>query len=118
MLPHEVPRPPISDVGQKREGETDDRKGGEGRVDRAPGDREGGRSEEHTSELQSLMRISYAVFCLQNKTHVKHNIEVNYVLVNNETPLHTTEQHQNITNHLLSRPPSTISSSLHVHLTQ
>src|SRR3546814_4107635 len=26
------------------------------------------RSEEHTSELQSLMRISYAVFCLQNKT--------------------------------------------------
>src|SRR3546814_9004004 len=27
----------------------------------------GGRSEEHTSELQSLMRISYAVFCLQNK---------------------------------------------------
>src|SRR3546814_2891368 len=27
------------------------------------------RSEEHTSELQSLMRISYAVFCLQNKTN-------------------------------------------------
>src|SRR3546814_5250570 len=26
-----------------------------------------GRSEEHTSELQSLMRISYAVFCLKNK---------------------------------------------------
>src|SRR3546814_9660199 len=26
-----------------------------------------GRSEEHTSELQSLMRISYAVFCLQKK---------------------------------------------------
>src|SRR3546814_8913541 len=33
------------------------------------------RSEEHTSELQSLMRISYAVFCLkkQNKTHIQHN---------------------------------------------
>src|SRR3546814_10090541 len=30
-----------------------------------------GRSEEHTSELQSLMRISYAVFCLKKKT--KHN---------------------------------------------
>src|SRR3546814_7665407 len=29
------------------------------------------RSEEHTSELQSLMRISYAVFCLKKKTH--HN---------------------------------------------
>src|SRR3546814_5974774 len=27
------------------------------------------RSEEHTSELQSLMRISYAVFCLKNKKH-------------------------------------------------
>src|SRR3546814_5161756 len=29
----------------------------------------GGRSEEHTSELQSLMRISYAVFCLKKKTN-------------------------------------------------
>src|SRR3546814_7706915 len=28
-----------------------------------------GRSEEHTSELQSLMRISYAVFCLKKKIH-------------------------------------------------
>src|SRR3546814_9468322 len=31
-----------------------------------------GRSEEHTSELQSLMRISYAVFCLKKK--IKHTI--------------------------------------------
>src|SRR3546814_1506779 len=30
------------------------------------------RSEEHTSELQSLMRISYAVFCLKKKTKHKH----------------------------------------------
>src|SRR3546814_113716 len=30
------------------------------------------RSEEHTSELQSLMRISYAVFCLNKKTYRKH----------------------------------------------
>src|SRR3546814_6229294 len=29
------------------------------------------RSEEHTSELQSLMRISYAVFCLKNKNTLK-----------------------------------------------
>src|SRR3546814_9886006 len=37
----------------------------------------GTRSEEHTSELQSLMRISYAVFCLKKKT--KHNIKsINY----------------------------------------
>src|SRR3546814_3362907 len=31
------------------------------------------RSEEHTSELQSLMRISYAVFCLKNKTTTHKN---------------------------------------------
>src|SRR3546814_2691401 len=31
-------------------------------------DTENGRSEEHTSELQSLMRISYAVFCLKKKS--------------------------------------------------
>src|SRR3546814_6347689 len=30
------------------------------------------RSEEHTSELQSLMRISYAVFCLKKKKHKKY----------------------------------------------
>src|SRR3546814_7273774 len=30
------------------------------------------RSEEHTSELQSLMRISYAVFCLKKKQHNRH----------------------------------------------
>src|SRR3546814_9072892 len=35
---------------------------------RPTGARERDRSEEHTSELQSLMRISYAVFCLQKKT--------------------------------------------------
>src|SRR3546814_12560744 len=33
------------------------------------------RSEEHTSELQSLMRISYAVFCLKKK---KKNKQINY----------------------------------------
>src|SRR3546814_9351350 len=33
-----------------------------------------GRSEEHTSELQSLMRISYAVFCLQHKKETKKHI--------------------------------------------
>src|SRR3546814_7175300 len=31
------------------------------------------RSEEHTSELQSLMRISYAVFCLKKKTNTEEN---------------------------------------------
>src|SRR3546814_6750864 len=33
------------------------------------------RSEEHTSELQSLMRISYAVFCLKKKKHQNHKIK-------------------------------------------
>src|SRR3546814_7548556 len=33
----------------------------------------GPRSEEHTSELQSLMRISYAVFCLKNKNQLTLN---------------------------------------------
>src|SRR3546814_1622820 len=39
------------------------------------------RSEEHTSELQSLMRISYAVFCLKKKNHRA----ILYIPVNNLT---------------------------------
>src|SRR3546814_1084136 len=35
------------------------------------------RSEEHTSELQSLMRISYAVFCLKKKiANIKHTVMI------------------------------------------
>src|SRR3546814_5938916 len=34
------------------------------------------RSEEHTSELQSLMRISYAVFCLKKKTNKRHKQKI------------------------------------------
>src|SRR3546814_6173501 len=37
----------------------------------------GDRSEEHTSELQSLMRISYAVFCLKKKTrHINTKVHI------------------------------------------
>src|SRR3546814_6580485 len=45
------------------------------RPGRVPSRRSGRhRSEEHTSELQSLMRTSYAVFCLKKKnTHTEHN---------------------------------------------
>src|SRR3546814_5261932 len=43
------------------------------------------RSEEHTSELQSLMRISYAVFCLKKNTHTKA-----------EPDKHTHEKHPEI----------------------
>src|SRR3546814_1137324 len=41
------------------------------------------RSEEHTSELQSLMRISYAVFCLKKKTILvlRHNIKLSYYYI-------------------------------------
>src|SRR3546814_7708208 len=48
-------------IDERRDGQVASR--GLGR-DRQVG---GGRSEEHTSELQSLMRISYAVFCLKKK---------------------------------------------------
>src|SRR3546814_6210199 len=50
------------------------------------------RSEEHTSELQSLMRISYAVFCLKKK----NNIHTNHIQLrtNNETQL---SQHKDVT---------------------
>src|SRR3546814_4845675 len=34
------------------------------------------RSEEHTSELQSLMRISYAVFCLKKKLNIAHSTSI------------------------------------------
>src|SRR3546814_10856782 len=51
-------------------------------VELAPaGDRLELRSEEHTSELQSLMRISYAVFCLKkNKKQQQHKKKNNYKL--------------------------------------
>src|SRR3546814_1735894 len=37
------------------------------------------RSEEHTSELQSLMRISYAVFCLKKKNNYKHEPQSTFI---------------------------------------
>src|SRR3546814_2969728 len=66
----QVRRPRIDPARIRRPGAGD-----EGPVDRpdtggggaAPRQVQGTRSEEHTSELQSLMRISYAVFCLKKK---------------------------------------------------
>src|SRR3546814_6952563 len=51
------------------------------------------RSEEHTSELQSLMRISYAVFCLKKKKQKKNNkyTRSSYIILN-RTYYDTTEQ--------------------------
>src|SRR3546814_7101421 len=37
------------------------------------------RSEEHTSELQSLMRISYAVFCLKKKKQIKQTTKQTHI---------------------------------------
>src|SRR3546814_2921232 len=48
---------------------------------------EGGRSEEHTSELQSLMRISYAVFCLKKKKTKKEKyiVMIRYTIKKTES---------------------------------
>src|SRR3546814_10401280 len=44
------------------------------------------RSEEHTSELQSLMRISYAVFCLKKKNKDTNRIPIlEYIIEHNKT---------------------------------
>src|SRR3546814_3570758 len=51
--------------------------------DRRPFDRRNDRSEEHTSELQSLMRISYAVFCLKKKT--KTNVQSQVYEIRHDT---------------------------------
>src|SRR3546814_1936510 len=45
------------------------------------------RSEEHTSELQSLMRISYAVFCLKKKNRHHHTTVPYYNTINSKTSL-------------------------------
>src|SRR3546814_9277303 len=47
------------------------------------------RSEEHTSELQSLMRISYAVFCLKKKKHTNQLA----TSISTNTPTTTTSPH-------------------------
>src|SRR3546814_7190446 len=44
------------------------------------------RSEEHTSELQSLMRSSYAVFCLKKNTHDTTNIHTQPTLTHTTSP--------------------------------
>src|SRR3546814_6134055 len=48
-----------------------------------------GRSEEHTSELQSLMRISYAVFCLKKTIKPHHQQNYNHIIQSHTTRLNT-----------------------------
>src|SRR3546814_2562939 len=50
------------------------------------------RSEEHTSELQSLMRISYAVFCLKKKNNYKHTL-INH-MTHNKLYYHVSQHHK------------------------
>src|SRR3546814_4733795 len=53
------------------------------------------RSEEHTSELQSLMRISYAVFCLKKKKkspNAKHIKTTKYTTTTNQIQIHNTKK--------------------------
>src|SRR3546814_5519829 len=69
-LPRRLPRP-------HRLG-GDDAPPARGRARAAARDR---RSEEHTSELQSLMRISYAVFCLKKKTKSQHKMSHKYSIL-------------------------------------
>src|SRR3546814_7355132 len=53
-----------------------------------------GRSEEHTSELQSLMRISYAVFCLKKKKQNKRDKTLNNTTNMNKTNKQLTNKHK------------------------
>src|SRR3546814_4873221 len=46
------------------------------------------RSEEHTSELQSLMRISYAVFCLKKKTQHIHKTKPTHLITHTHSTLY------------------------------
>src|SRR3546814_1351321 len=56
---------------------TDTAKGLVSKVPQAQLEAHTARSEEHTSELQSLMRISYAVFCLKKKKQIQNHKENN-----------------------------------------
>src|SRR3546814_2735587 len=50
------------------------------------------RSEEHTSELQSLMRNSYAVFCLKTKLKCDNEISASQIVVNNRHDRNETQR--------------------------
>src|SRR3546814_1853995 len=74
----------LDGVWQRRGGFIDNATAGEPDIN----DRD--RSEEHTSELPSLMRISYAVFCLTKKIIPTHT---NIILTNSHLTTHTSDQH-------------------------
>src|SRR3546814_4138761 len=66
------------------------------------------RSEEHTSELQSLMRISYAVFCLKKKKRIKPKQQIrlrsysyNYILHDHNCSRQSISQYSRSYNHTI-----------------
>src|SRR3546814_1447125 len=56
------------------------------------------RSEEHTSELQSLMCISYAVFCLKKKTYIQTYLYPTLILLRKLFIHYTSIRHDHLTN--------------------
>src|SRR3546814_3249539 len=69
-----------------------------------------GRSEEHTSELQSLMRISYAVFCLKKKKQEYHGKRAGRE-TRSIRRVHTTYQYPEI-----STIAQAVSTHIHTHI--
>src|SRR3546814_2702667 len=74
------------------------------------GDRSGSRSEEHTSELQSLMRISYAVFCLKKKN--TNTIKKKYRTITTYNQLQLIENNAFITKHTSYEMQSEVSTEV------
>src|SRR3546814_10536595 len=70
LRPLPAPEPPLSRYGGRHPRGQENTAASWRQIILSPTD---WRSEEHTSELQSLMRISYAVFCLKKKKKNKHN---------------------------------------------
>src|SRR3546814_3885359 len=74
-----------------------------------------GRSEEHTSELQSLMRISYAVFCLKKKKEIKSKAHKQHT--KNKSSNNTkTMQHIRLT-YTHTKPHTTSTESMNINKT-
>src|SRR3546814_1913996 len=71
-VPHQMPDA-VAEMIEERIAPAEQQQPPDQRSDEALRGGEGVRSEEHTSELQSLMRISYAVFCLKTKQPTKHS---------------------------------------------
>src|SRR3546814_5324532 len=91
--------------GTRRGTRTETSRHAEGRQCAGPAAPRTLRSEEHTSELQSLMRISYAVFCLKKKNKKKYINKAEYIdsrttYENSETPKNILHKHS--THHILA----------------